>query len=444
MTNAPEPYPTIGNRYQIIAPIGRGSFGRTFVARDLSGDRSVAVKLLDRRDDVDLKTLELFQREASVLRSLRHHGVPEVYDVIEDQWEGATSSFLVMELVEGRSLEECLAAGESLDSQQVMHLFLEMLSILEYLHGRVPPIVHRDIKPANIIVRPDGTPALVDFGSVRGVFLDAGESGSTIVGTYGYMPYEQYMGQAAPTSDLYSLAATFLHLLTGRPPRDFMKGEGRLEVPESLPGDARLRPLLAQMLRPSPAERLASAREVRNALLASTAMTTTGMYRSSTHLAIRQTVDLSGLAPAPRPMDAQLLALEKRLAPSWLEYLDSDRRPGDDSSALSWLTLGLFSLLTAGLLPAIFAGKAATRRRRVRRFLRHGVPCAAEVLHVEERRIDFGVLVVKVSYRFEADGETINDSDEVLSAAARRWQPGNRIQLLYLPDRCESVIVSGR
>src|SRR6185436_8841583 len=113
-----------------------------------------------------------------------------------------------------------------------------------------------------------GFPALVDFGSVRRVFLAPDESGSTVAGTYGYMPYEQYMGQATPSSDLYALAATFLHLISGRSPRAFMTEEGRIQVPESLPGDPRLRSILIRLLSPSPTERYASARDVRRALLA--------------------------------------------------------------------------------------------------------------------------------------------------------------------------------
>src|SRR5688500_19610666 len=89
------------------------------------------------------------------------------------------------------------------------------------------------------------------------------ESGSTVAGTYGYMPYEQYMGQATPASDLYATAATLLHLLTGRPPRDFMTEEGRIQVPDNLPCEPRVRAVIARLLRPSPAERFASARDVR-------------------------------------------------------------------------------------------------------------------------------------------------------------------------------------
>src|SRR5688572_17595074 len=256
----------IGERYEVLRTLGQGAFGHTFLARDRTTDAEVAVKVLDTRGRHDPKAHELFRREAEVLRSVRHHGIPEILDTVQDQWLGAPASFLVMEFIEGESLEHIIEAKRSLDGATVVHLFLELLGILDYLHSRVPPILHRDIKPANIIVRPNGFPALVDFGSVRRVFLSPEESGSTIAGTYGYMPYEQYMGQATPASDLYAAAATFLHLLTGRAPRDFMNDEGRIQVPESLPGEARLRDVLARLLRPSPAERFASARDVRAAL----------------------------------------------------------------------------------------------------------------------------------------------------------------------------------
>src|SRR5687768_8256087 len=257
----------IADRYDIVRTLGQGAFGRTFLARDAQAGRLVAIKMLDTRG-AGLKAFELFEREAAVLRSLRHHGIPEIYEALRANWEGTEASFLVMEYVEGTSLAALIAESRHLEHAEVVHILLELLGILEYLHGRVPPILHRDIKPSNIIVRPNGFAAVVDFGSVRRVFLAPEESGSTVAGTYGYMPYEQYMGQASPSSDLYALAATILHLCTGRPPKDFMTAEGRIEVPGDVPADARLRAVISRMLRPSPPERFASAREVRQALLA--------------------------------------------------------------------------------------------------------------------------------------------------------------------------------
>jgi eukaryotic-like serine/threonine-protein kinase len=240
----------IADRYEVLKQLGQGTFGRTLLARDVESDQTVALKVLDGRG-ADWKAYELFEREAQVLRGLRHQGIPQVYHAVKAEYEGTPASILVMEYVEGTSLAEIIADKRPLAGTEVMHILLELLGILEYLHGRVPPVLHRDIKPANIILRPSGFPALVDFGSVRHVHLGPDESGSTVAGTYGYMPYEQYMGQASPASDLYALGATLLHLLTGRPPREFMGEEGRIQVPGSLPGDPRLQAILARLLRPS-------------------------------------------------------------------------------------------------------------------------------------------------------------------------------------------------
>ncbi len=257
----------LAGRYEVQSALGQGSFGRTLLARDQQHGRSVAIKVFEARGTADWKAYEMFEREAVVLKLLRHQGIPEVIDSFRDKWDGAEAPFLVMEYVAGTSLAQIIESGRHLEQDQVLHVLLELLGILEYLHGRVPPILHRDIKPSNIIVRPNGFPALVDFGSVRRVFLTPDESGSTVAGTYGYMPYEQYMGQASPSSDLYSVGATMLHVVTGRAPKEFMNAEGRIEPPVDIPGDERFRKVIARMLRPVPLERYQSAAEVRREVL---------------------------------------------------------------------------------------------------------------------------------------------------------------------------------
>ncbi|MGH7713557.1 MAG: serine/threonine-protein kinase, partial [Gemmatimonadaceae bacterium] len=215
----------------MIRPLGAGGFAHTLLARDLRQNRSVALKVLRPRAAPDWKVYELFEREGAVLRELRHPGVPAVYEAFRADWEGTDAAFLAMEYVEGTSLEQMIAEQRHVDPAVVLDLFAELLGVLDYLHTRAPPVLHRDIKPSNVIVRTDGAPVLVDFGAVRNVFRAPDESSSTVVGTYGYMPYEQYMGQASPASDLYALAATFLHLITWRPPSDFMTDDARLDVP---------------------------------------------------------------------------------------------------------------------------------------------------------------------------------------------------------------------
>jgi serine/threonine protein kinase len=432
---------TLAGRYELVRELGHGSFGRTFLARDRTEDRLVAIKVLDRRGATDWKAYELFEREAAVLRSLRHHGVPEVHDSFRDAWDGAPAAFLVMEYVEGISLGQIIEAQRQLEPAEVVHVFLELLGILDYLHGRVPPVLHRDIKPSNIILRPDGTPAIVDFGSVRRVFLGAEEAGSTVVGTYGYMPYEQYMGQASPASDLYALGATLLHLLTGRPPRDFMTAEGRIEVPEPLPGDPRLTPIVARMLRTSPAERFPTARDVQRALLTPVADTPLPAPRPIVPDIVLG--DLAPLGSAPRTIEGPAADLLDRVAPSAWELMDTSSKRADRVGMMDLLSLVFFSVVTAGILPLMFFSMARARRRRLRHFLREGSPAVAEVLRIRMEPTAFAQELARVSYQFEADGRLHRDSDQVLPAIADRWQPGDRVQVLYLPhEHYDSVIVS--
>jgi hypothetical protein len=440
----------VAGRYEVVRPLGHGAFGRTFLARDREREgREVALKLFDVRGAPDLKALELFEREADVLRALRHHGIPEVHGRVRDTWEGAPAEFLVMEYVAGASLAETIAAGRPLDPVEVVGLLVELLGVLDYLHGRVPPILHRDIKPANIVVRPDGRPVLVDFGSVRRVFRAPDESGSTVAGTYGYMPYEQYMGQASPASDLYALGATFLHLVTGRPPREFMGEEGRIRVPATLPGDPRLASLLARLLRPSPAERFASAREALHALLAppSTALVAlpagAAPDAAEGRRVARFTAAAVALPPTPRPLDGAMRALLDRAAPSLWAYMDSSGKPGDRVGAMDVALRGFYSLISFGLVPAILYAAARGRRRRVGRFLRDGESAMAEVLAVLHETSAAGETLVRVTYEFEADGARRRDTDRLLPVIAGRWQPGDHVQVLYLASEgYDSVILS--
>src|SRR5687767_12819900 len=126
----------LGGRYQLERPLGRGAFGHTFLARDQTSGREVAVKLLDPRSAADWKTFDLFEREAAVLRSLRHQAIPEVLELLREDVGEGSALFLVMEYVQGVSLARLIEEGGTLDAQEVQHLFLELLGVLEYLHGR--------------------------------------------------------------------------------------------------------------------------------------------------------------------------------------------------------------------------------------------------------------------------------------------------------------------
>jgi hypothetical protein len=289
-------------------------------------------------------------------------------------------------------------------------------------------------------VRPDGQPALVDFGSVRRVFLAPDEGGSTVAGTYGYMPYEQYMGQATPASDLYALGATFLHLLTGRAPREFMNDEGRLQVPDSLPGDARLREIIARLLRPSPAERFASARDVRNALLSSVALQAVG---PRTPMVRRIVAEPAVLGPAPRELKGSVKERFDKAAPTMWQLSDPSAKPGDTYGLIDVAMFTFFSVVTFGIVPLVFFAMARSRRRRLARFFKQGQPAMAEVLSSRLEKTAFDAKLARVTYQFEVDGAMHRDADEVLTVVADRWQPGDHVQILYIAEQnYDSVIIS--
>ena len=435
--------PRIADRYTVLRTLGQGAFGRTLLARDDESGRDVAIKMLDTQKVDSIKGFELFEREAAVMRSVRHHGVPEIYDSLRASWEERPAAFLVMEYVEGKSLDALISERRHLDPGDASHLLLELLGVLDYLHSRVPPILHRDIKPANIILRPDGYPALVDFGAVRSAIAPAGQDGSTIVGTYGYMPYEQHMGQATPASDLYALAATFLHLLTGTAPPNFMNAEGRIAVPESLPGGERQQQVLSRMLQPSPAQRFQSARDVRQALLATERVAVAPVARAGQSL-VRQHDSLLDLPPAPRALVGEAEERYQKLAPSLWRHASPGGIPVSDN--LWGVTLAVFiGVITIGILPAVIAVVGAARRRRLKRYFALGTLVMAEVTDIEVENDEMGGRRGRVRFQFEADRQLHRGSDEVSQGVADRWRPGDQVEILYLPeDDYGAMIISTR
>jgi len=440
----PDPAPTplspaqrVGDRYAIVRPLGRGGFGHTYLARDLQGDREVALKTLHGSRVADLKAYELFEREARVLMGLRHRGVPEFVEFFRTDLNGAQAAVLVMEYVDGASLAETIANGPPLPPLQVLDLMLELLGVLDYLHTRAPPILHRDIKPANVIVRADGGPVLVDFGAVRNVFRAPEESGSTVVGTHGYMPYEQYMGQASPASDLYALGATFLHLVTGRPPADFMAAEGRIAVPAELPVGQPMRDVIARLLEPAPARRYASARAAREALLAAPTRP------AGTAVTVTPPGSALVLDPAPRALVGAAAERYKTLAHGTRQMMEPTQLPGERWGVVDWVTTIFFSLLTAGVLPGVFFAMSRARKRRLRRFFRDGVPAVATILDFRPEDVAFSVNFTRVRYAFQAGGRLQRGSDVVLPAIADRWREGEQVEILYLPaSGYDSIIIS--
>jgi len=213
----------IAERYQIVTLLGQGGMGSTYAAVDLANNQRVAIKVVSLRGAQDWKTLELFEREAQVLATLNHPFIPKYLDYFrvdaeEDSPNSDCRFYLVQELVEGESFTTLVERGWKPKEAEVKAIARQVLEILIYLHTLVPPIIHRDIKPQNLIRREDGKVYLVDFGTVQHIVRNPQSFVSTFVGSVGYMPPEQLRGQTVFASDLYSLGATLLFLLTGQSP----------------------------------------------------------------------------------------------------------------------------------------------------------------------------------------------------------------------------------
>ncbi|NET56538.1 MAG: serine/threonine protein kinase [Symploca sp. SIO2E6] len=213
----------IADRYQIVTLLGQGGMGSTYAAVDFRTHQKVAIKVVSLRTARDWKTLELFEREAQVLATLNHPLIPNYLDyfqleVEEDSPNSDCRFYLVQELVEGESLATLVERRWQPKEAEVKEIALQVLDILVYLHQLQPPILHRDIKPQNLIRQQDGKIYLVDFGTVQHMVRNPQSFVSTFVGSVGYMPPEQLRGQTVFASDLYSLGATLIFLLTGKSP----------------------------------------------------------------------------------------------------------------------------------------------------------------------------------------------------------------------------------
>ena len=223
-----------GHHYQIQTKLSDKAGRQTYLAHDQQQDQSVILKLLNFDATLTWDHFKLFEREAKTLQTLSHPAIPKYIDYLDLDAHGCQGFALVQAYISGQSLESYLQAGRTFSEAELKQLAQSLLEILSYLHDHHPPVIHRDIKPSNILLGDRsgnhlGQVYLVDFGSVQTV-ASKESSTITIVGSYGYIPYEQFCGQAAPASDLYSLGMTLLYLATGIHPADHPQKLGELQI----------------------------------------------------------------------------------------------------------------------------------------------------------------------------------------------------------------------
>src|SRR5437667_6084943 len=229
----------LGNRYRIVEMIGQGGFGAVYKVRDERFPSKPVVAIKEMSDSQlspseKAKALQDFRNEADLLVQLKHPNLPNVSDVFE---EGG-KAYVVMEFIEGRTLEELQDEQNGpLDECLVMGWALQLCTVLHYLHTRPQPIIFRDLKPTNVMVTADGEIKLIDFGIAR-IFKATVTKDTSLLGSQGYAPLEQYgRGQSDARSDIYALGATLYDLLTHEVPADSPTrrvNPGAFETPRQL------------------------------------------------------------------------------------------------------------------------------------------------------------------------------------------------------------------
>jgi beta-lactam-binding protein with PASTA domain/tRNA A-37 threonylcarbamoyl transferase component Bud32 len=209
----------LGERYEIGGVLGRGGMAEVHRGRDLRLGREVAVKVL--RNDLarDPSSQVRFRREAQAAASLNHPAIVAVYDTGEDRTASGATPYIVMEYVEGETLRDVLRREGRLPPERAMSLTADICAALDFSHRN--GIVHRDVKPGNVMITPQGTVKVMDFGIARAVSDSAATMTSTaaVIGTAQYLSPEQARGEGVDArSDVYSAGCLLYELATGTPP----------------------------------------------------------------------------------------------------------------------------------------------------------------------------------------------------------------------------------
>jgi serine/threonine protein kinase len=263
-------------RYQLRQKLGHYAGRQTWLAQDLlMGSDMVIVKLLTFGDQVQWDDLKLFEREANTLKNLNHPRIPKYRDSFSI--DNSIMWFcLIQEYIPGYSLRQLLEQGRKFTETEVREIASSILEILGYLHELSPAVLHRDIKPSNLVLGENGQIYLVDFGAVQDKASPQGTT-ITVVGTYGYAPIEQFGGRAVPASDLYSLGATLVHLLTGVSPGNLPQKNLKIQFSDRLSLTPQLVRWISTLIEPDVEKRFKSVRQAVKALNSSNSQATSGV-----------------------------------------------------------------------------------------------------------------------------------------------------------------------
>ena len=207
----------VDGKYKILSEIGHGGMSVVYMAINEKANKTWAVKEVRKDGKMDFNTVRQgLMAEIETLKKLKHPNLPSIVDVIEDE----DSFIIVMDYIEGRSLDKIIEENGAQPESFVVEWAKQLCDVFGYLHSRTPAIIYRDMKPANVMLKPDGNIMVIDFGTAKNYEIDLGET--TGIGTIGYAAPEQYigsgLGRTDARTDIYCLGITLYHLLTNIDP----------------------------------------------------------------------------------------------------------------------------------------------------------------------------------------------------------------------------------
>ncbi len=206
----------IDGKYEILRKIGQGGMSVVYLAMDTHLNKQWAVKEIRKKGNGkdDVVIVNSLLAEVNMMKKLDHPSLPRIVDIIDN----GETIFVVMDYIEGESLDKILLEYGPQPEELVIAWAKQLCDVLSYLHSQKPPIIYRDMKPANIMLKPEGNIKIIDFGIAR-EYKEQSLADTTVLGTKGYAPPEQYSGQTDARSDIFALGMTMHHLLTGIDPR---------------------------------------------------------------------------------------------------------------------------------------------------------------------------------------------------------------------------------
>ncbi|HEX8650508.1 MAG TPA: ABC transporter substrate-binding protein, partial [Pyrinomonadaceae bacterium] len=396
------PETILQNRYRVVCQLGQGGMGTVYEAVDERLDTTVALKETFFTDE---RLRNQFEREARLLARLHHPALPRV----SDHFMEGDGQFLVMQFISGEDLLEMLQRqGGPFTLEDVLRWADQLLDALDYLHTQEPSIIHRDIKPQNLKLTARGQVILLDFGLAKGFAgpMSRVSASSSIFGfTPHYAPLEQIQGMGTdPRSDLYSLAATLYHLMTGVPPPDVLTrltattdgqpdplrsaNEVNQRVPagvaaildKALAIGRNQRPTTAAEMRgalldASQSRMLADSNEAKAEVLPPTIVSPALQQgtREQGRALVPPTASESDLSPTPQEPSATVASptvaaptspplvspTESAPFPAVTHPLMPSVQPTQKSNRLSWIIGGFVALLVVGILIALMTSRDA-------------------------------------------------------------------------------------